>query len=73
MRMVETVTVRSGLINQRCVTVGTEIAVGCTITWWYYPQLGQVRRLYKLGDEYTKPEKVRKMQYLIETAVELRK
>ena len=34
-----------------------EIAVGCTITWWYYPQLGQVRRLCKLGDEYTVPEK----------------
>ena len=49
-------TVRSGLINQRCVTVGIEIAVGCTITWWYYPQLGQVRRLCKLGDEYTVPE-----------------
>ena len=32
-----------------------EIAVGCTITWWY--QLGQVRRLCKLGDEYTVPEK----------------
>ena len=59
MRMVETVTVRSGLINQRCVTVDIEIAVGCTITWWYYPQLGQVRRLCKLGDEYTTPEKVR--------------
>ena len=48
--------VRSGLINQRCVTVGIEIVVGCTITWWYYPQLGQVRRLCKLGDEYTVPE-----------------
>ena len=56
MHWCDTVTVRSGLINQSCVTVGIEIAVGCMITWWYYPQLGQVRRLCKLGDEYTVPE-----------------